>query len=113
VGMRRADLLPGVAQAAVPPRVVTDSRRIVARARRRAAVRDVFDLLLLAGVNAIFVRWPDAHVPFLGRHETMLVLAAMNAVLLLCVLTARTLPRWRARRVAATWNAGERRRITL
>src|SRR5207253_530715 len=43
----RRSLLPGVRDAGTPPAVVIDSRAVIARARRRAAVRDVLDLVLL------------------------------------------------------------------
>jgi hypothetical protein len=107
----RHSLLPGVADDAVPPRVVFRSRTIIARARRRAALRDVVDLLLLASVDGLFLRWPQAHVPALDRDNSLLLLAAMNLAMLATVWLARSLPRWSARRVAATWSSVERSRL--
>ena len=77
----------------------------------RAIVRDSCDLLLLIGVDWFFIRWPRAHVPFLDRHVSVLVLAAVNAALITYVLLARVFPRWRARRVASTWSFTERSRF--
>jgi len=77
----RRTLLPGVSDAGAPPPVIIDSRVVVARARRRAAVRDVIDLLLLVGVDGLFLRWPLAHVPFLDRYDSLMVLVALNAPL--------------------------------
>ena len=107
----RRILLPGVSDAGVPPPVVIDSRVVVARARRRAIVRDVIDLLLLVCVDGLFLRWPHAHVPFLDRYDSLLVLLGLNAMLVGYVWLARALPRWTARRVASTWSLAERTRF--
>lgn len=107
----RPDLLPGVSQAASPPDVLLESRRIVNSARRRAAFRDTFDLLLLAAVDALFLRWPHAHLPVLDREHTALVVAVANALVLTYMWSARAFPRWRARRVSMTWSPSERRRF--
>src|SRR5579872_7093845 len=107
----RRDLLPGVSDAAMPPDVLVQSRRIVSSARRRAAIRDVFDLLLLGGVDALFLRWPHAHLPVLDRDHTALVVAAVNALVITYMWSARAFPRWRARRVSTTWSPTERRRF--
>jgi hypothetical protein len=107
----RRTLLPGVSDAGVPPPVVIDSRVVVARARRRAIVRDVIDLLLLVCVDGLFLRWPHAHVPFLDRYDSLLVLLGLNAMLVGYVWLARALPRWTARRVASTWCLAERTRF--
>jgi hypothetical protein len=107
----RRTLLPGVSDAGAPPPVVIDSRRVVAGARRRAIVRDVVDLLLLVCVDGLFLRWPLAHVPFLDRHDSLLVLLGLNAMLLGYVWLARAVPRWTARRVATTWCLAERARF--
>jgi hypothetical protein len=50
-------------------------------------------------------------VPFVDRHESVLILVAANAVLIAYVLLARVFPRWRARRVASTWSSTERSRF--
>ena len=118
----RRTLLPGVSDAGAPPPVVIDSRAVVARARRRAIVRDVIDLLLLICVDGLFLRWNHAHVPFLNRHDSLLVLLALNTMLVAYVWLARALPRWTARRgcgapgpsgcrVASTWCLAERTRF--
>ena len=107
----RHSLLPGVSDAGVPPPVVIDSRAVVARARRRAIIRDVIDLLLLVCVDGLFLRWNHAHVPFLDRHDSLLVLLGLNTMLVGYVWLARALPRWRARLVANTWCRAERERF--
>jgi hypothetical protein len=107
----RRVLLPGVSDAGAPPPVVIDSRRVVAKARRRAIVRDVIDLLLLVSVDGLFLRWPQAHVPFLDRHDSLLVLLGLNAMLIGYVWLARAIPRWKARRMAGTWCLAERARF--
>jgi hypothetical protein len=107
----RRILLPGVRDAGSPPAVVVDSRKVVARARRRAALRDFLDLALLGCVDGLFLEWPRAHVPMLDRGESVLVIAAINAGMIGCLWLARTVPAWRARRVAGTWCAAERLRF--
>ena len=104
----RRTLLPGVSDAEAPPLVITNSRAVVARARRRAIVRDVIDLLLLVCVDGLFLRWPLAHVPFLDRYDSLLVLLGLNAMLAGYFWLARAVPRWTASRVAATWSLPER-----
>jgi hypothetical protein len=108
---KRCNLLPGVAEVRTPPSVVFQSRTVIVRARRRAAFRDVVDLLLLASVDALFVQWPRAHVPVLDRAESLLLLAAVNLAMVAMIWFARALPRWTARRVAATWSPVERTRL--
>ena len=107
----RRTLLPGVLDSTTPPEIAIQSRQVVLWARRRAALRDVFDLLLLASVDVLFLRWPHAHIPTLDRLETLAILAVINALLIANVWTLRALPRWRARRLAATWSASERDRF--
>ena len=107
----RRSLLPGVLDVRTPPAVVFQSRKVIAGARRRAAIRDVLDLLLLAGVDGLFLRWPRAHVPALDRADSLLLLAAVNAMLLAYLWLARAVPRWNARRVASTWCIAERSRM--
>lgn len=108
---RRILLLPGVRDAGAPPAVVVDSRKVIARARRRAALRDLLDLLLLGCVDGLFLQWPRAHVPGLDRAESILVIGAVNGAMLAYLWLARTVPAWRARRVAGTWCAAERSRF--
>ena len=107
----RREILPGVSPNGTNPNVVFRSQPVIASARRRAAMRDVFDLLLLAGVDALFIRWSHAHIPMLDRAATMLVLAIANVVLISYVWSVRALPRWRARKLASTWSAAERSRF--
>lgn len=107
----RRELLPGVSEPGAPPEVICETRRIVASARRRAAIRDTFDLLLLTAVDGLFLRWPHAHVPSLDRDQTALIVAAVNALVITYMWTARALPRWRARRVASTWSVTEQNRF--
>ena len=107
----RRDLLPGVSHLGSPPDIIYESRRVIASARRRAAARDLFDLLLLASVDGLFLRWPHAHIPMLDRDLTALILAAANALVMTYMLSARFLPRWRARRLATTWSVSERSRF--
>jgi hypothetical protein len=107
----RRTLLPGVSDVGAPPPVIIDSRVVVARARRRAIVRDVIDLSLLVSVDGLFLRWPAAHVPFLDRHDSLLMLLGLNAMLVGYVWLVRAIPRWAARRVATTWGLSERTRF--
>ena len=107
----RRSLLPGVRDAGTPPAVVIDSRAVIVRARRRAAVRDVLDLVLLLCVDGLFLGWPRAHVPMLGRYDSLLALLALNAAMVVFMWLSRAVPRWRARRVAETWCASERARV--
>ena len=106
----RHTLLPGVTVAQTAPAVVFQSRKVLASARRRAALRDIFDLFLLVCVDGLFLRWPRAHVPGLDRIDSLFLLAAVNAALIGYIWLARAFPRWRARRVAATWCVAERSR---
>src|ERR1051326_8418854 len=84
----RRSLLPGVRDAGTPPAIVIDSRAVIVRARRRAAVRDVLD-----------------------RTDSLAALLLLNAVMVAFVWLTRAFPRWRARRVAATLCAAERTRV--
>src|SRR5690349_18773863 len=107
----RRNLLPGVRCAASPPEVIYDSRRVVRRARRRAALRDSFNILLLAGVDYLFHHWPHAHIPLLGRHDSLRILVGVNVGAVACLWGMRMLPGWYARRIAATWHPQERGRF--
>lgn len=109
--MEKRALLPGVADTPIPPTVVFRSRKVIVRARRRAAFRDGLDLLLVASVDTLFVRWPGAHVPAMDRASSLLVLAAVNLAMIGAIWLARAIPRWRARRVSATWCPDERMRL--
>ena len=109
--MARTDLLPGVRTDSCPPRVLVDSRTLVLRARRRAAIRDAANLILLGLVNYVAWNWPLTHVPFMDREESVLLLAVVNAVVLTHMLTSRMFARWSARRIATTWCLRERARF--
>jgi hypothetical protein len=110
--MQHRSLLPGVSADVPPPSVVFTSRPVIRRARRVALARDVFDLLLLVGVDAFFIRWPYARMPWLNRTDSLELLVAVNAIFLIYLWIARAFPRWRARRVAGTWCDEERARLT-
>jgi len=109
--MEKRELLPGVSKTGAPPEVLCETRPVVVSARRRAAFRDTFDLFLLAAVDSLFLRWPHAHVPSLDRDQTALIIAAVNALVITYMWSARMLPRWRARRVASTWSVTEQNRF--
>jgi hypothetical protein len=111
--MTRRDLLPGVTPEVSAPPVVFESARVIRRARRLAMLRDALDLLLLVAVDTLFIRWPSARVPLLDRHQSLLLLLAVNVALLAYLWIARKLPQWSARRVAATWSDAERQRLTV
>ena len=93
--------------------VVFDSRRVILRARRMAVARDVAQLLLLACVDWLFQNWPSTHIPLLGRGDSLVLLGIVNAATLAQVWAARAVPRWRARRIAATWSPRERTRFCV
>jgi hypothetical protein len=103
-------LLPGV-ETGPPPQVVFRSQPVIVRARRRAVLRDVLDLLLLASVDGLFIRWPGAHVPAMDRVDSLLLLVGLNAAMLATMWLSRAMPRWKAQRVAATWCPSERARL--
>ena len=109
--LARPQYLPGVSPASAPPRVVFHSADVIRRARLRATMRDTADLLLLTIVDAFFVRWPLAHVPLMQRHDSVVVLLALNALVVGYVWLSRRVPQWRARAVASTWSGVERARL--
>ena len=104
-------LLPGVEEAGAPPPVVFASKSVVQRARRNKSVHDVLDVVLLMVVDAFFLAWPRARVPFLDRHQSLLLLLAVNLALAAYLWLSRAVPRWRARRLASTWSPLERSRF--
>lgn len=109
--MARRDLLPGIAPAVPRPAVHVDSRRAVARARRRAAFRDLAQVLLVVGVDWMFMHWPYTHVPSMDRPHSLMIVALLNAAVVTHLIVSRTFPRWSARRIAATWCLTERARF--
>jgi hypothetical protein len=82
------------------------------KARRRALWRDAVQVALLLAVDALFIRWPESRLPFTSRAQSLTLLAVMNAAIGVHVWLVRTLPRWRARLVAATWSRSERDKFT-
>ena len=109
--MLTRSLLPGVTSDSCPPAVVCDARAAMRKARRRALWRDGVQVALLLAVDALFVRWPESRLPFAGRAQSLMLLSFMNAAIGAHVWLARTLPRWRARLVAATWSRSEREKF--
>src|SRR5437867_3484284 len=111
--MPRNDLLPGVMTGGCEPMVVCDSRRVVVRARRLTIARDVAQIVLLASVDVLFRNWPSTHIPLLSRGDSLVVLGIVNVLTIADLWFSRALPRWRARRIATTWSATERQRLTI
>ena len=109
--MTTTDLLPGVSSDPCPPAVLTDSRRDIIRARRKATARDIAHVILLTGIDYLFLNWPATHVPLLGRENSAVVVAAANAAIITHIVISRVIPRLRARRVATTWSLAERARF--
>ena len=110
--MHRRDLLPGVHTLSCPPVIVQDSRQTLTRARRRAGLIDFAQLMLLIGVDLLFLRWSSAHLPTFTRDESLVILLAMNAAMLISIWASRAMPRWTAQRIARTWSQGERARFS-
>ncbi len=111
--MPKIELLPGVTTATCPPAVNCDAKSAIKSARRRAIARDVAQITLLAGVDYLFIRWPEMRMPFLDRDRSLTLLEATNvAIGLHFWLTRMVLPRWSAKRIAATWSRAEQRRFT-
>lgn len=109
--MPRPELLPGISQQGCPPVVACDPRPAIRRARRRALFRDISQLLLVAAVDALLIRWPAAHVPALTRFDSVALVVFVNAVMIAYVWLTRAFPKWSARRIAATWCPEERKRL--
>jgi len=111
--MPRPELLPGISPEGCPPVVVCDPRPAIRRARRRALFRDVSQLSLVAGVDALLIRWPTAHVPMLTRFDSVALVVAINAVMVGYVWLTRAFPKWSARRIAGTWCPAERAKLNV
>ena len=109
--MPKNELLPGVSTSSCPPRVACDAHDAIKRARRRAWIRDGVQLTLLAGVDYLFVHWPESRLPFLDRGSSLAMLRGVNLALIGHLWLARALPKWSARRVAATWSRREREKF--
>lgn len=104
-------LLPGVADDFCPPVVVCDAHAALRRARRRALFRDAVQITLLVAVDWLFAHWPESRLPFADRGLSLTMLRGMNAGIAAHLWLCRAMPRWRARRVAATWSRSERERF--
>lgn len=104
-------LLPGVQETGAPPPVVFASKSVVQHARRKKVFHDVFDVVLLMLVDAFFLAWPRARVPLLDRHQSLMLLLAVNLALAVYLWLSRAVPRWRARRLSSTWSPLERSRF--
>jgi hypothetical protein len=109
--MARKDLLPDVSPERPGPDVIFDSRRAIVRARRRAFLRDLGQVVLLLGVDYVFQNWPSTHIPFITREQSILAIAFLNAGVMTHVTASRIFPRWSARRIATTWSLPERARF--
>ncbi len=109
--MQRRDLLPGISAEVPPPNIVFASAPVIRRARRIALARDAFDVLLLAAVDYFIVHWPYARLPWMNRHDSLELLVGLNVVFAGYLWIARSFPRWRAQRVAATWRPQEQDRL--
>ncbi|MGN6185648.1 MAG: hypothetical protein ACTHQM_18570 [Thermoanaerobaculia bacterium] len=109
--MPTRDLLPGVNEDSCPPRVLCDAHLAIRKARRRALMKDIGALALLAGVDWLFLRWPEARVPFLGRADSVMVLRGVNAIAVADLWLSRALPKWSAMRIASTWCRSEREKF--
>ena len=112
--MPKVELLPGVTTVACPPAVNCDAKGAITRARRRAIARDIAQMALLFAVDYLFMRWPDTRIPFLDRFQSLRFLEAVNVAFVAHLWWARVLmPRWSAKRIAATWSRSEQQRFTL
>ena len=109
--MPKQELLPGVSTTSCPPRVVCDAHAEIRRARRRVWVRDGVQLALLLAVDWLFVHWPDSRIPFADRNTSLAFLRGANVMILGHLWLARAMPKWTAKRIAATWSRSEREKF--
>ena len=109
--MHKAPLLPGVTTDCCPPAIVCDAHQEIRRARRRAFARDALQLLLLVAVDYLFLRWPESRMPMMTRTMSLAFLQATNGAILVHIWISRQMPRWSARRIAATWCRSEQERF--
>lgn len=105
--MPKPELLPGVSSDRCPPATLCNARREITVARRKAAVRDAIQIVLLLAVNYLFLHYPSTRLPFADRLESQMLLAGMTAAVFTSVWLSRVLPRWNARRTAETWSRRE------
>jgi hypothetical protein len=107
-------LLPGVSQTAVPPSVSMRNLAVtVEQARYDRFVRDAVDVLLLLLVDTLFLAWPTSHIPFLSRELSGAILVAAHVGLIAHFVVTRSLPRYRAQRIAQTWSATEQSKVRI
>jgi hypothetical protein len=109
--MPTSELLPGVSQDSCPPIVTCDAHDAIRKARRRALIRQAGQLAILVAVDWMFLRWPEARLPFLDRGDSMMVLRVANALAIAELWLTRALPKWTARRIASTWCRSEREKF--
>lgn len=109
---RQEPLLPGVRRNEERHRSSSGAASVVATARRDANRADLFDLLCLIAVDAVFFTWRSTHIPLLGREVSMYVLLLLHLGVCLHIILRRKWPEWRARRIASTWARSEQQRLT-
>ena len=111
--MGQSERLPGVeGKRPISPNRAAGAAVVIRKARRDALRRDAIDAFILAAVDLFFLRWPDAHIPFFDRGQTMIVLALLHAAIVTAWVVSRRFPAWRARHIARTWCQRERARQT-
>lgn len=107
-----AELLPGVGgPESAPPRRVFNPAENIREARRRAAVRELIDIAVLVVVDVIFLSWSAARIPYLTRDGSLWVLLGLHLLVVASWFRTRLYSRWRAGRIAGTWDDSERRRF--
>ena len=107
-GMPKPELLPGVTADRCPPSTLFGEARLeIRKAKRNAFLRDALQLGLVASVNYLFFHWPASRLPFADRAQSEILLAAITAAVVTSIWLTRMLPRWSARRTAATWSRQE------
>jgi hypothetical protein len=107
-----SELLPGVGGPhSTPPRQVHNPANHIRKARHRAAIRDLVDIMVLIAVDIFFLSWPAARIPYLTRDGSLVVLLFLHVVVVVSWLRTRWYSRWRAERIAGTWDDSERRRF--
>lgn len=105
-------LLPGVCRSEPELHGYSGSSEIKS-ARVRANFRDIFDLLLLLGVDVFFFNWPWMHVPFLTQSQSVVLITIANVWIVAFCALSRSFPYWRARRIAQTWCDSERKKFAV
>ncbi|HXI13150.1 MAG TPA: hypothetical protein VNM92_11000 [Thermoanaerobaculia bacterium] len=107
-----SDLLPGASGPnTTAPRANYKPHEQLRQARRSASIHDAIDTIIFVAVDALFLLWPRAHIPFLSRRASLLILLIANISLIGFWIRTRWLPRWRAKRISETWTEEERSRF--